>query len=247
MEPVIERFRTSLAGFHRGDVLHYMDRLAAQHRSEMAGVEAELKRSRENERKLQQEIDALRQAHGSVSAEEAKVRASLEESTRALARLRGELSQTETKLAAARLELGRLHGQVDEMEPMAQKYDQLKDYVATVELDAHHKAQETIDQAKTKAEKIQTDTRQWLDQVLAGYSTLRNEMDRLFQQLRELGEMGVQFDQADEAAQKLQEQGDQEPDQAQEDVPAEAENQGEPLEEEVQPQLEAVQQEERHE
>ena len=216
MEPVIERFRTSLAGFHRGDVLHYMDRLAAQHRSEMAGLEAELKRARENERRLQQEMDALRQAHGSVSAEEAKVRASLEESTRALARLRGELSQTETKLAAARLELGRLHGQVDEMEPMAQKYDQLKDYVATVELDAHHKAQETIEQAKTKAEKIQTDTRQWLDQVLSGYSNLRTEMDRLFQQIRELGEMGVQFDQADEAAQRLQEQGEQ-GDQAQEE------------------------------
>ena len=216
MEPVIERFRTSLAGFHRGDVLHYMDRLAAQHRSEMAGVEAELKRARENERRLQQEMDALRQAHGSVSAEEAKVRASLEESTRALARLRGELSQTETKLATARLELGRLHGQVDEMEPMAQKYDKLKDYVATVELDAHHKAQETIEQAKTKAEKIQTDTRQWLDQVLSGYSNLRTEMDRLFQQIRELGEMGVQFDQADEAAQRLQEQGEQ-GDQAQEE------------------------------
>lgn len=209
MEPVIEKFRTALGGFHRGDVLHYMDKLAAQHRSEMAGVEAELKRARANEEKLKEEMETLRRAHGSVSAEEAKVRASLEESTRALARLRGELSQTETKLAAARLELGRLHGQVDQMEPMAQKYDQLKDYVATVELDAHHKAQETIDQAKSKAEKIQTDTRQWLEQVLDGYNTLRTEMDRLFLRLRELGEMGVQFDQADEAAQKLQEQGDQ--------------------------------------
>lgn len=219
MEPVIEKFRTALAGFHRGDVLHYMDKMAAQHRSQMAEVEAELKKSRENEQKLQEEIESLRQAHGSVSAEEAKVRASLEESTRTLARLRGELSQTETKLAAARLELGRLHGQVDEMEPMAQKYDQLKDYVATVELDAHHKAQETIDQAKTKAEQIQADTRQWLEQVLAGYTNLRSEMDRLFQRLRELGEMGVQFDQADQAAQKLQEQGQegQEAQQAQEE------------------------------
>ena len=207
MEPVIEKFRTALAGFHRGDVLHYMDKMAAQHRSQMAEVEAELKKSRENEQKLQEEIESLRQAHGSVSAEEAKVRASLEESTRTLARLRGELSQTETKLAAAR------------MEPMAQKYDQLKDYVATVELDAHHKAQETIDQAKTKAEQIQADTRQWLEQVLAGYTNLRSEMDRLFQRLRELGEMGVQFDQADQAAQKLQEQGQegQEAQQAQEE------------------------------
>ena len=207
MEAVIEKFRTALAGFHRGDVLDYMEKLSAQHRSQLASVEEELRQSKAREKELEEELESLRQAHGSVSAEEAKVRASLEESTRALARLRGELSQTETKLAAARLELGRLHGQVDEMEPMAQKYDQLKDYVATVELDAHHKAQETIDQAKTKAEQIQADTRQWLEQVLAGYTNLRSEMDRLFQRLRELGEMGVQFDQADQAAQKLQEQG----------------------------------------
>lgn len=209
MEPVIEKFRTSLAGFHRGDVLRYVDKLVAQHRSQMAGLEEQLKQSREREKQLEQEMDSLRQAHGSVSAEEAKVRASLEESTRTLARLRGELSQTETKLAAARAELSRLHGQVHEMEPMAQKYDQLKDYVATVELDAHHKAQETIDEAKSKVEKIQADTRQWLEQVLSGYGTLRSEMDRLFQQMRMLGEMGVQFDQADQVAQKLQEQGQQ--------------------------------------
>lgn len=240
MEPVIEKFRTALGGFHRGDVLHYMDKLAAQHRSEMAGVEAELKRARANEQKLQEEIEELRRAHGSVSAEEAKVRASLEESTRSLARLRGELSQTETKLAAARLELGRLHGQVDQMEPMAQKYDQLKDYVATVELDAHHKAQETIDQAKSKAEKIQTDTRQWLEQVLDGYNTLRTEMDRLFLRLRELGEMGVQFDQADEAAQKLQEQGDQSAQEA--DQPQEEHEEGED-----QSQPDTAEQEESHE
>lgn len=206
MEPVIEKFRTALAGFHRGDVLRYMDKMATDHRSQMAEMEARLQHSREHEQQLQEEIESLRQAHGSVSAEEAKVRASLEESTRTLTRLRGELSQTETKLATARLELGRLHGQVDEMEPMAQKYGKLKDYVATVELDAHHKAQETISQAQEKAEQIQSDTRQWLEQVLEGYANLRSEMDRLFQQMRELSEMGVQFDQT---AQRLQEQGQQ--------------------------------------
>ena len=159
-------------------------------------------------KELEEELESLRQAHGSVSAEEAKVRASLEESTRTLTRLRGELSQTETKLAAARLELGQLHGQVDEMEPMAQKYDQLKDYVATVELDAHHKAQDTIDHAQREAQKIRNETRQWLDQVLNGYYTLRSETDGLFRVLRDMREMEQQFDQADAAAQALKERGE---------------------------------------
>ena len=203
MEAVIEKFRTALAGFHRGDVLDYMEKLSAQHRSQLASVEEELRQSKAREKELEEELESLRQAHGSVSAEEAKVRASLEESTRTLTRLRGELSQTETKLAAARLELGQLHGQVDQMEPMAQKYDRLKDYVATVELDAHHKAQD-----KREAQKIRNDTRQWLDQVLNGYYTLRSETDSLFRVLRDMREMEQQFDQADAAAQALKEQGE---------------------------------------
>ena len=208
MEPVIEKFRTAIAGFHRGDVLEYMEKLSAQHRSQLESVEEELRQSKAREKELEEKLESLRQAHGSVSAEEAKVRASLEESTRTLTRLRGELSQTETKLAAARLELGQLHGQVDEMEPMAQKYDQLKDYVATVELDAHHKAQDTIDHAQREAQKIRNETRQWLDQVLNGYYTLRSETDGLFRVLRDMREMEQQFDQADAAAQALKERGE---------------------------------------
>ena len=49
----------------------------------------------------------------------------------------------------------------------------------------------------------------WLEQVLKGYTSLRSEMDRMFQHMRELGEMEIDFDQADQAAQRLQQQGEE--------------------------------------
>ena len=231
MEPVIEKFRTALGGFHRGDVLHYIEKLVATHRQEMSRLVEELERTQSKNTQLEEELEGVRTAHGNVAAEEARVRASLEDTTQALARLRGELSQTETKLAAARLELQRLHGQVDEMEPMAQKYDQLKDHVATVELDAHRKAQEPVEQAQTQAQQaleeaqaqaravveqaqtqareIREETRRWVEQVMGNYGDLRSGMDALFSRIREMGAMEAKMDQADQAAQRLQEQGEQ--------------------------------------
>lgn len=40
------------------------------------------------------------------------------------------------------------------MEPMAANYAKLKDRVATVELDAHRRAQDTVDQAMAEVEEI---------------------------------------------------------------------------------------------
>ena len=215
MEPVTQKFRRALNGFNRWDVMRYIEQSSAAHNKQVTELEQQLGQARQEldgagqERDgLLQELDSLRSRQGSLAAEEARVRSSLEESTRDLTKLRGELTQTETKLGVARAELERLQAKVAQLAPMAERYEQLKDRVATVELDAHHKAQDTIDQAKREAQKIRNDTRQWLDQVLNGYYTLRSETDSLFRVLRDMREMEQQFDQADAAAQALKEQGE---------------------------------------
>ena len=126
------------------------------------------------------------------------MRASLEESTHALSKLRGELSQTESMLTVARRELERLKEQVGAMKPMADNYAQLKERVATVELDAHRKAQVTVDEAQTEAERIRADTRAWLDRILDQYSKFRREMDTLLAQAQAMEDL-------DKAAQGLRE------------------------------------------
>ena len=192
----------------------------------MAELEQQLDRARQElegadqERdSLRRELDSLRSRQGSLAAEEARVRSSLEESTRDLAKLRGELSQTETKLNVARAELARLQEKVGQLAPMAERYEQLKDRVATVELDAHRKAQATVDEARGQAEAIREETRQWLGQTLEGYDGLRQAMDGLFARARSVSDWEEQARQADEGAQSLRELArpqppEQEPDHA---------------------------------
>lgn len=205
MEPVIQKFRRALGGFHRGDVTHYIQQSAAAHNRQVTELEERLEQIERQRDEAQGELDRLRSRQGDLAAEESRVRASLEESTKTLARLRGELTQTESKLNVARAELGRLQEKVEQLSPMAERYEQLKDRVATVELDAHRKAQATIDEGQAQAEALRAQARQWLECTLEEYDGLRRAVDGLFAQARSVADWEERARQADERAQRLRE------------------------------------------
>lgn len=207
MEPVIQSFRTALGGFNRQDVQQYLEQTAASHKKEVAALKEQLDQAREREAALEAAMSGLESEKGSAAASEAQIRASLEDSTRTLSKLRGEQSQTESKLAVARKELERLQAQVSELTPMAESYAQLKDRVATVELDAHRKAQDTVSQAQAEAERIRGETRAWLEEVLAQYDQLHQGMDGLLEQAQRLSRGSKRLGELDEAAAVLRELG----------------------------------------
>ena len=207
MEPVIQTFRTALGGFNRRDVQQYLEQTAADHKKEVAALKEQLDQAREREAALETAMSGLESEKGSAAASEAQIRASLEDSTRTLSKLRGEQSQTESKLAVARKELERLQAQVGELAPMAESYAQLKDRVATVELDAHRKAQDTLSQAQEEAERVRAETRAWLGRVLEQYSLLRQGMEGLLEQVQLLSRGEERLAVLDETADKLREQG----------------------------------------
>ena len=107
----------------------------------------------------------------------------------------------------AKKELERLQGQVGTLELMATSYVQLKDRVATVELDAHRKAQDTVSQAQAEAEWIRGETRAWLEEVLAQYDQLHQGMDGLLEQAQRLSRGSQRLGELDEAAAVLRELG----------------------------------------
>lgn len=193
MEPVIRKFRGALNGFNRKDVLQYIEQSAVAHRRQLAELEERLTASEEARTRLEGELSGLRDEKGSVAAEEARVRASLEEATEVLTKLRGELSDTDTALTASKSELEKLQSQVGELAPMAQSYGELKDRVATIELDAHRKAQATLDEAKAEADRIRQETAAWVEQVLARYGALREQMDGVLELARSLTGLGDQI------------------------------------------------------
>ena len=205
MDTVIQKFRTALCGFNRKDVQYYVEQITDAHRQEMAQLLERLEQSEERADELEAALSGAENEKSGAAAEEARVRASLEESTRTLSRLRGELSQTESKLVVARQELERLKSQVGTMKPMAENYAQLKERVATVELDAHRKAQSTVDEAQAEAEHIRAETRAWLDGVLVQYGQLRQGVDALLAQAQALEQTTAQMEAMDEAARSLRE------------------------------------------
>lgn len=205
MEPVTQRFRGALAGFNRRDVTRYIEQSAAAHSRQVAGLEERLDQAERERDNALRELDGLRSERGDLAAEEARVRSSLEESTRTLTKLRGELTQTETKLGVARAELERLQAKVAQLAPMAERYEQLKDRVATVELDAHRKAQATLDEAQGQADALRAEARQWLGQTLEEYDGLRAAMDDLFRKARAVSQWEETVRQADELARALRE------------------------------------------
>lgn len=206
MDPVIQKFRSSLGGFNRHDVLQYIEQISAAHRKEMVELQKELTRCEGERRVLESTLAGMEDEKGTVAAEEARVRASLEESTATLSQLRGELSETETQLAAARSELERYQREVAELAPMARSYEELKDRVATVELDAHRKAQATVDEARVQAARLREETCQWLEGVMSQYGAVRGTVDELLRTAQALSGLEEQVRRSDEQAAHLKEQ-----------------------------------------
>ena len=137
------------------------------------------------------------------------------------------LEVTEAELTAARSQLARLQEQVSQLEPMARRYHQLKDRVATVELDAHRKAQATVEEGEAQARQVmeqaqsqaqavleeghhqarqlQAQTRQWLEQVMGDYQVLRQGLGELFGSVRTLTVLAQRVEEMDKQMQSLQE------------------------------------------
>ena len=205
MEPVIQKLRGALGGFNRRDVLAYIEQISVAHRREITELKKELSRCESERQALENTLAGLENEKGCVAAEEARVRASLEESTAALARLRGELGDTESQLAAARSELERLREEVSGLSPMAKSYEELKDRVATVELDAHRAAQATVDEANAQAEQLREEARRWVGEVMEQYKSVRGAVDEVLDHARAIAAMEEQLHLVDERAAALRE------------------------------------------
>lgn len=200
---VIQQFRTAMRGFNRQDVQDYIEQMAAVHRQELAELQKKLDRSEDRIAELEEAVGGI----NAVADEASKARAALEASNQMVSRLRGEMSQADAKLTVARKELERLKAQIAELEPMATSYQEIKDHAASVELEAHQKAQMAVSDAKAEAEHIRAETRKWLRRVMEEYGELRGGLVEVTRQLQALADMPDKVEELDETARQLREQG----------------------------------------
>lgn len=172
-----EHFRTvAFGGFHKQDVLNYITTATREKQEENAA----LKKQTEDalaERAQMEEKYGLADAAWKKNAAEcerlsellAQRTAALEKAEKELAALKGEHEQCAVRLAE-------LEKKLPGLEADSAAYSALKDHTATIELEAHRKAQEILDQAQAQSAKVRNELEGWLRRVQNAYQRLRTDV-----------------------------------------------------------------------
>lgn len=180
------RFRgAAFGGFNRQDVLNHLAKVDQEYSQTTDQLKGELETLRsaaeENQAQLQQAEGQLAQetqiSQDFLSRLE-KAQAALEEQTAALRTLEGEAEA--------------LRAAVSQLEPRALAYDRLKERTAAIELDAHERAQVTLEIARAEAETLRRQTLDWMREIQKSYLALRSRMEENFvcsrQELAQIGD-----------------------------------------------------------
>lgn len=164
---------TTFGGFNRQDVLNYLSTAETEHDKVVAALRIELDECQKGRTEDRLRLEELEEK----LCGETKSGMAFQD---ALLKLEVKEQKTEDALKKAEEEIKRLRASIAELEPKALAYGRIKDRAAAIELDAHERAQLTLDQAKGEVSKIQNDCTVWIREVQAGYDRLRTEINETF-------------------------------------------------------------------
>lgn len=182
------RFRgAAFGGFNRQDVLNHLaqvDRECSQTTTQLMGELEALKGEAAEQRtrllQAEEQLSRERQASQDLLCRLEDVQAALVEKTEALHKLEGETEVLRTA--------------VSQLEPRALAYDRLKERAAAIELDAHERAQITLEAATVEVETIRRQTLDWMREIQKSYLALCNRMEESFAASRQgLAQIGDGF------------------------------------------------------
>ena len=152
------QFRSAaFGGFHRQDVLDYVEGLT----KEKQNLDARLAEEKEGRSKAE---SLLAQAE----EEAASLREAQETMAGELEYLRKELEARSEALSRAEEEVKILRGQVEALRPGAESWEHIKERAGNIEISAHERAQITIQDAHTQAEEIQAEGVRLVKEIQAG-------------------------------------------------------------------------------
>ena len=161
------QFRSAaFGGFHRQDVLDYLEKLTTEKQELASQLEAETERRRQTEDRLSQteeELRNIREAQEAVAGE--------------LDYLRSELEARSDSLSHAEEEIKVLRAQVDALRPGAESWEHIKEQAGRIEINAHERAQVTIRDAHARASDIQEDGKRWVEEIRSGCDKLSADLN----------------------------------------------------------------------
>lgn len=170
MQEKAGQFRsTPFGGFHRQDVLDYIEQLTQEHQETRQRLE--LQRD-EAQAALAQAEDALGQAQRQQAAE-ATAQTTLEER---LAQTQAELENTAAALAQVQEEKAALEEKLRALEPEAASWQRLRDTAGDIEVAAHERAQVTLQAARDQAAEIRAQGTRWAQDLQARCLGLQEDL-----------------------------------------------------------------------
>jgi chromosome segregation ATPase len=171
MSTTENQFRgVAFGGFNRQDVLTYVENTVAEHAGQMEELKKELELVQKACREQAAALSEAETRTARLSEQNSRLSAGLEETQRKLAEQSAAFSEAERELAA-------LREKVKKLEPGAEAYARIKDRTASIELEAHARAQTVLDEAEVRAKESRTRVEEWLRKVQAGYERLRTDVD----------------------------------------------------------------------
>ena len=160
------RFRSAaFGGFNRQDVMDYLERSVKEHNQALEQANTRLTEARNEVNELRRQLDQLQEE--ARQAKEALESATAEQQN----------AQEQSALAEAlRSENEQLRSQASRAQADAEAYAAIKERTASIELEAHRRAQTIVDEAQAQAEQIRRELGQWLERVERDYYDLRAQV-----------------------------------------------------------------------
>ena len=164
------QFRNAaFGGFNRQDVLDYLESSAQANQQQLQQLQDQLEQVRQ-----ELEQAAVREQELLAFQTEAEgLRTQLEQS-------KAQVRDLTQALEASQQRVQQLDLRVTQLEPDAMAYAAVKERSAGVELEAHRRAQNVLDEAKGQARNVRQQTQQWLSHMVQEYTILRRQLDSTF-------------------------------------------------------------------
>ena len=172
-----DHFRTvAFGGFHKQDVLNYITSFSKENQEQNSSLKQQAESALKEREELAEKYETAEAARKKNAAECERLSATLTERTTALEQAEKDLAALKAEHEKAAARLAELEERLPKLEEDSAAYSALKDHTATIELEARRKAQETLDQAQTQADKMRAEIEGWLRRVQGSYQHLRSDL-----------------------------------------------------------------------
>lgn len=164
------QFRTAaFGGFQKQDVMDYLERSAKEHAQKVAAIQKELAEEKVAKAGEEERSAALEERISALEAENQRLAADLADREDKLGRALTERDELRTLS-------DQLQDQLDKVTPAATAYEAVKDRTASIELEAHGRAQAIEQEGRAKALKYQEQVKEWFNKTREAYDRLRSDI-----------------------------------------------------------------------